>query len=50
MYSPVDSSREGENICIDESFEDTIMPNAIDSDELGLSRKAHENRAFSEVL
>lgn len=50
MYFPVDSSREGENICIDESFEDTIMPNAIDSDELGLSRKAHENRAFSEVL
>lgn len=50
MYSPVDSSCEGENICIDESFEDAIMPNAIDSYELGLSKNAHENRAFSRVL
>ena len=49
VYSPVTTSREGENKCIDESFDDVIMPKAIDSGEFCLSKNAHENRAFSEL-
>lgn len=44
------TSREGENTCIDESFDDVMMPKAIDSGEFCLSRNAHESRAFSELL
>lgn len=36
-------------MCIDESFDDTMTPKAIDSGESGLSKNAHENRAFSEL-